>query len=130
MLILIVDDDIDDIELFQEAVHELDDTIACISAENGEDALKLLKSKNAAKPDFIFLDLNMPRLNGKQLLIELKKRQALNDIPIIILSTSKLKEDMEETKKLGAVQFITKPPKFSDLIKAITKVITHEWKER
>jgi CheY-like chemotaxis protein len=127
MLILIVDDDPDDIELFVEALGEVDDTIECTSSENGDEALKLLKSKNSRKPDFIFLDLNMPRLNGKQFLIELKRNSALSDIPVIILTTSKLKEDKEETKRLGAVHFITKPPIFADLIRSITRVLSHEW---
>ncbi len=124
MLILVVDDDPDDIELFLEAVGEVDNTIECMTAENGEEALRLLKSKTSQRPDFIFLDLNMPRLNGKQLLAYLKNKTAFSDIPVSILTTSKLKEDKEETQSLGALNFITKPEKFADLVRAISRVIT------
>ena len=65
----IVDDDVDDQELFMEAVNEVDKTITCISASNCEEALDSLKSGKVVLPDIIFLDLNMPRLNGKQFLI-------------------------------------------------------------
>src|SRR5688572_11843036 len=110
-LILIVDDDEDDIELFCDAVKDLDGDIRCISASNGEEALHKLSTENEPLPDYIFLDLNMPRLNGKQCLKRIKGNPRLREIPVIIYSTSKLKEDMEETRQLGAVHFLTKPDK-------------------
>ncbi len=80
----IVDDDTDDQELFIEAVSEVDETIKCLSASDCEIALDLLKNRKMELPDMIFLDLNMPRLNGKQCLAELKKQAHLRDIPVII----------------------------------------------
>src|SRR4051794_40368807 len=108
----IVDDDIDDQELFMEAVSEVDQSIECISASDCEEALDLLKSGKVVLPDMIFLDLNMPRLNGKQCLAELKRQANLKHIPVIIYSTSSEKKDIEETTKLGAAHFLTKPNKF------------------
>lgn len=122
-LIMIVDDDEDDIELFCDAVKELDNDIECISASNGEDAIHKLTRESQPLPDYIFLDLNMPRLNGKQCLKRLKVNPRLRDIPVIIYSTSKLKEDMEETRQLGAVHFLTKPDKVKDLRKAIASIL-------
>jgi CheY-like chemotaxis protein len=121
--VMIVDDDEDDIELFCEALKDVDGNINCISASNGEDALMTLNKENAVLPDYIFLDLNMPRLNGKQCLKKIKSNATLRDIPVIVYTTSKLKEDVEETKKLGATTFLTKPNQLNDLRKAIASIL-------
>jgi CheY-like chemotaxis protein len=120
----IVDDDVDDQELFIEAVEEIDKNIQCISSLDCEDALHKLKTKAIPMPDIIFLDLNMPRLNGKQCLAELKKHADLRDIPVIIYSTSSERRDIEETARLGAAHFLTKPNKFEELCRALDQVIT------
>ena len=70
--LLIVDDDPDDRSLFIEAVKEIDDTIHCISATNGQEALEVLNSADQL-PDFIILDLRMPRYGGKKCLYEIKR---------------------------------------------------------
>src|SRR3954447_1638284 len=100
--LLIVDDDPDDTQLFCEAVSKINNTFHCYSAATGEEALQLLKSA-IVKPDFIFLDLNMPRMGGKQCLIQLKKDPRFTKIPIVIYSTSKIKEDIEDALRHGAV---------------------------
>jgi len=125
--ILIVDDDADDIELFCLAVGEIDDAIKCIHARTGEEALQLLRKNLLRKPDYIFLDLNMPRMNGKQCLGMIKKDPEFSEIPVIIYSTSKLPEDYKETKSLGAVHFLTKPSRHADLKKAISYVLEEKW---
>jgi CheY-like chemotaxis protein len=127
--ILIVDDDDDDRALFFDAIREIDETIKCLSAIDGHDALKLLKSENNSLPDFIFLDLNMPRLNGKQCLAEIKKIPRLLHIPVIIYSTSGRKEDIEDTRRLGALQFITKPTLFDQIVDAIASILDPENKK-
>ena len=121
--VMIVDDDEDDIELFCEALKEVDSNIDCISASSGEDALMKLNKENAILPDYIFLDLNMPRLNGKQCLKKIKSNSTLCDIPVIIYTTSKLKEDIEETMQLGASSFLTKPNQVKELRKAISSIL-------
>ena len=73
MLVLIVDDDEDDVELFQEALYAIDENITSISARDGEEALLLLNATIEDKPDDIFSDLNMPRLDGKEFLVQLEK---------------------------------------------------------
>lgn len=123
----IVDDDIDDQELFIEAVNEVDSSIECLSASNCEEALDLLKNQKIPLPDMIFLDLNMPRLNGKQCLAELKRQSHLCHIPVIIYSTSSEKRDIEETSRLGAAHFLTKPNKFEELCKALSFVVSKDW---
>lgn len=123
----IVDDDSDDQDLFIEAVNEVDNTIECMSASNCEEALDLLRNRKISLPDMIFLDLNMPRLNGKQCLVELKREAHLRDIPVIIYSTSSEKRDIEETSRLGAAHFLTKPNKFEELCKALSFVVSKDW---
>ena len=126
----IVDDDVDDQELFIEAVNEVDKSIECISASNCEEALQILKSGEIALPDVIFLDLNMPRQNGKQCLAELKKTAHLSKIPVIIYTTSSEKRDIDETTRLGAAHFLTKPNKFDELCKALSFVLSKDWSKK
>lgn len=121
--ILIVDDDIDDAEMFQDALHFVDASIRCTFSKDGVAALKLLEtSPQENLPDLIVLDMNMPRMNGKQCLQKIKASHTLTDIPVIIYSTSQLEEDVKQTHQMGAMNFITKPSKFSDLV-AIAKEI-------
>jgi len=121
-IILIVDDDEDDRALFRDALKEVDDSIKCLSAVDGEDALKQL-GKRTDLPDYIFLDLNMPRLNGIQCLASIRKDKKLNNIHVIIYSTSQRPEDISEAKKLGASLFVTKPALFKKICKTISSVL-------
>ncbi|HMI79410.1 MAG TPA: response regulator [Ferruginibacter sp.] len=118
----IVDDDPDDQELFIEALQEIDESCKCITAFDGEEALEKLND-GMPQPDFIFLDLNMPRMNGKQFLAEIKNNEKIKDIPVIIYSTSSDKKDMQETSELGAVHFLQKPNRFEELSKALGEII-------
>jgi len=122
----IVDDDPDDQELFVEALQGLDEFCKCETAFNGQDALDKL-NKMPSVPDFIFLDLNMPRMNGKQFLAEIKKAKTLQDIPVIIYSTSTDKKDILDTIELGAIYFLEKPNRFNDLTKALSNIISRKW---
>ncbi len=126
----IVDDDIDDQEIFMAAVNEVDESIHCITASDCEEALQLLKHEMTELPDYIFLDLNMPRIDGRQCLTELKKESKLRSIPVIIYSTSSLKKDIEETASLGAAHFLVKPNKFDELCSALSDIIRTDWKQK
>ncbi len=127
-IILLIDDDEDDRDMFCEALHLVDGHAKCMMAVDGIEALQMLRDQQKGLPDFIFLDLNMPRMDGKQCLVELRKISHLQDIPIIIYTTSKHPRDMEETKQLGAAHFISKPFHFDDICKSITYVLAEEWK--
>jgi CheY-like chemotaxis protein len=110
--LLLIDDDEDDRGFFLEALEAINPDIFCVTAENGQDGLTKLLSENPP-PDVIFLDLNMPLMNGRQFLVEIKNHQQLPDIPVVILSTSSDNETKRQTSKLGAKHFITKPDKLS-----------------
>lgn len=123
--ILIIDDDEDDVCFFKEAVKEVDDSIECIGSNNAVEALALLKKKDSYRPDFIFLDLNMPRMNGRQCLREIKKIETLFKTPVFIYSTSNT-EDTKELKQLGATDYFTKPYRFNDLLNLVQGVLARK----
>jgi len=122
-IVLIIDDDEDDRALFFDAVKTIDPDIICFSARNGQEGLEFLNNKKFRLPDYIFLDLNMPRIDGRQCLAMIKKDKRLSDIPIIIYSTSNRPEDIAECRRLGAVRFITKPTLYSEICKGIASVL-------
>lgn len=111
--VLLIDDDVDDRMIFGDVLKELVPDIIYNEAINGEDALA--KLDNDLIPDLIFLDLNMPRVDGKQLLAEMKKKEHLKHIPVIIYTTSSYEADKRETQELGAAYFITKPNSLHEL---------------
>ena len=120
-IILIVDDDEDDRELFCEAIGQIDPGLKCEHAQDGIVALEYLADHEQVLPDFIFLDLNMPRFNGKQFLAEIKKTEHLKKIPVIIYSTSNNEHDRVITQKLGASGFLHKPTEFRTLCSELRK---------
>ena len=120
-LILLVDDDEDDRDVFCDMVEEIDPTLSCTTAIDGLDALELL---NKTSPDLIFLDMNMPRLNGKQMMFKIKSNPLWNNIPVVIYSTSRLAKDISEMTDAGAIDFISKPPEAKDLKNAISTIIS------
>ena len=124
--IVIIDDDADDREFFCDAIRDVDPEVHCITCSSGFEALHLFHSQDL-QPDNIFLDLNMPKMNGKQCLAEIKRIEKYKNVPVIIYSTSKAPADMREVKRLGARHFITKPSKFCDLRMAIALVLNSEW---
>lgn len=124
--ILIVDDDPDDQELLQEAIRDVNDSVRCLSAANGEEALRLLQAANPYRPDLIFLDLNMPRMNGKTFLAKIKQLDGLSRIPVVIYTTSKVDDDIEQTRQLGAVHFITKPDSFEGIVREVSVLLVGE----
>jgi CheY-like chemotaxis protein len=120
-LFLLIDDDVDDSELFREALEETDQSISLHCAENGEEALKLLKE--IAKPSLIFLDINMPRMNGWECLKKLKSSAEYKNIPVIMYSTSSHQREVDIAIDLGALSFFTKPHSYSELKNMIKGVI-------
>ncbi len=125
--ILIVDDDDEDKEFFREALQQVDASVICLEAADGLEALKILQTPGSELPDLIFLDLNMPRMGGKQCLAEIKKARHLCHLPVIIYTTSKRVEHRAEMKALGAAYFITKPIYHDLLCQSIAYVFSKEW---
>ncbi|SDH03973.1 response regulator [Chitinophaga filiformis] len=126
IICFLIDDDHEDQEIFSLALNAIDEDIDCITASDGVDALNKLRKERGFTPHFIFLDLNMVRMNGRECLKEIKKIPHLNDIPIIIYSTSSEQKDITETKLLGATDYIVKPPSISILTKKLEQVLRKE----
>ena len=120
--LLIIDDDIDDQELFTEAIGELNGDFSCDCASNGEEGLDRLNDTSLPLPHLIFLDLNMPMKNGSECLSFIKKNEKLKKLPVIIYSTSLHVEIADLLYKNGAHYYIRKT-ELPDLKKVLSKVL-------
>lgn len=120
--ILLVEDEPADANLVRSALktnkvfcnlhHEMD----------GVDALAFLRRQDAPRPDLILLDLNMPRMNGREFLAEIKKDPELSGTPVVVLTTSDVERDVVASYKLGAAGYITKPVDMEQFIDAIRQL--------
>lgn len=119
--ILQIDDDYDNCEFFEQALKTVSDAMYTCIQDPIEALQKLIN--NEISPDIIFLDVNMPTMSGPELLGEIKKRQLLKGIPIILLSTSPMYSHTINAFS-GAEDYLIKPDSFTELKNLILKVIT------
>jgi CheY-like chemotaxis protein len=117
--ILLIEDDIDDQDLFFEALGIIDKSITCTTANDGADALEKLNVDNSPLPDLIVLDINMPRMNGKQFLETFRKMERFSQVPVVIYSTTSQSHYVNEIMALGATRFFMKPDSFQRLCEEI-----------
>ena len=127
MLITLADDDEDDRLFFTDAFEELKINTVVNTVNDGKELLDFLNHPKTILPNIIFLDLNMPILNGIDCLKEIKKNDKFNDIAIAIYSTSSSDQDIENTFVLGANIYIKKPSNFNDLKKILSDVVIINW---
>ncbi|MES2678566.1 MAG: response regulator [Bacteroidota bacterium] len=118
--IFLADDDADDKLLFVEAINDIDASINCIMTSNGHEALTLLKAMNPL-PDLIFLDVNMPVVNGLDCLKDLRATKRYSGVPIVMLTTSST--EFIRAQAMGANLVLTKPPSFKELKDLLQDVI-------
>jgi len=124
--IFLIDDDEDDQFMFKEVIESINPTLQCETATNGKIALDKLKV-SASLPDIIFLDLNMPVMNGLEFLIQIKKEKVLSKIPVCIFTTSSILRDKELIKEFGAQFFLTKPNDFQVLRKKLQQILSADF---
>jgi CheY-like chemotaxis protein len=128
--VLMADDDEEDCLLATEAFLETGENAAFSCVGDGMKLMEYLfkhsRSKPIRLPDLILLDLNMPRKDGREALLEIKSDPALKSIPIVILTTSEEKKDKEFTMKAGANSFITKPATFDEWIEMM-RSLAGQW---
>lgn len=111
--ILQIDDDCDDCSFFLDALRQVSKA-GYVAIHNPVHALQQLTG-NEIRPDLIFLDINMPVMNGMELLCEMKKKESIKDIPVIIFSTSIPPDVKSKFQNLGAFDYCIKPNDFSVL---------------
>jgi chemotaxis family two-component system response regulator Rcp1 len=130
MEILLVDDDQGDVRLTREALKRSKATPQLNVVEDGQEAIAYLRRQgkyaNAALPDLILLDLNMPRKDGREVLAEIKQDLQLKHIPVVILTTSTREEDVRTSYDLHANCFITKPADLKQFM-AVVRAIDEFW---
>jgi DNA-binding NtrC family response regulator len=119
----LIDDDIDDQEIFLMALKAVNTDITCVTADDSIEGLKRLREDTSFIPDYIFIDVNIPKMNGMQCLPELKKIRHLKDVELIMFTTSSDPRNIDESKVLGASQFMIKPSSLKELIEVLRNII-------
>jgi CheY-like chemotaxis protein len=115
--ILYMDDDADDVKLLDEAIHSVDSSCRLIPASNGEEGLQVLLNLQQARslPCLIVLDLNMPKIGGREVFRQIKANKELSHIPVVIFSTSTAATDQAWFQGAN-VEYVPKPHTFSSLL--------------
>lgn len=123
-LFLLVDDDPDDLMLLKDAIHSIDKTILIAEALDGRSALNYLKESKdqASLPSLVILDINMPVLNGRELLAIMKGGNQLKQVPVVVFTTSSYPGDVDYCKQFD-VELITKPFGMKELVEISKKLI-------
>ncbi len=130
MKIVLVDDDEDDRLFFSDALQEMTIATELTEFQNGKELLDYLSQEDIEHPQLIFLDLNMPVMDGFECLREIRKNPELKDLVVAIYSTSSSEKDIEETFVNGANIYINKPNRFEELKKTIAQVVKRNWQYR
>ncbi|WP_190246278.1 response regulator [Gelidibacter gilvus] len=119
---MIIDDDSDDRFFFNEVVINMPNSAECMEANGCEEAIDLLRTAEQL-PHYIFLDINMPRLDGRECLRQLKRDASLKHIPVIMYSTSFSEETIKEFHILGASSYLNKPTDINNLSAQILEAV-------
>jgi CheY-like chemotaxis protein len=122
MVLMNIDDDPEDLENFFKAVKTVNPLAKCLLARNAKEALHILR--DTLLPDYIFLDIRMPQMDGKTVLAELRKNNRLKSVPVIMYSSTINPSEVEEYASLGANHFLNKPRDFYSLVDALSTYLT------
>lgn len=122
----LIDDDADDQEIFGQALENINKSIQCSFASDGVQAIEKLNADPDFIPDFIFIDMNMPRMNGIQCLEAIQKIDRLREVTLYMYSTAADPKSIATTQSLGAREFIIKPSNFNELTKKLSQIFNNE----
>ena len=120
--ILLVEDNLDDVELTLRVLHANHIANKVDVARDGAEALEILKATDAPLPSLVLLDLNLPKLNGLEVLRWIRAQERTHTLPVVILATSREEEDIAAGYGLGANSYVRKPVDFDDFSEAIRQV--------
>lgn len=124
--VLLVDDDPGDVLMIEEALETIGAPRNVYVVNDGEEAVSFLRRTgafaDAPRPDVVLLDLNMPRMDGRQVLAEIKADSQLRSIPIVVLTTSQSPADIVSSYALHANAYVTKPLNLDDLTEVVHKI--------
>ncbi|MGD0596913.1 MAG: response regulator [Sedimentisphaerales bacterium] len=123
--ILLVEDDSVDAMTVKRAMRDLQVNHSVIHSVNGEEAMKYLTSPDTEKPFVILLDLNMPKMNGIEFLKVIKAHPELKTIPVIVLTTSKERQDVLDSFEIGASGYMVKPVDYSKFVEILSKIMIY-----
>jgi CheY-like chemotaxis protein len=122
MRILLIEDDTDDQMIMRFAIERVIPTYECTIANNGREAIGYVESDSPY--DIVLIDLNMPLMNGFETLKIIKKIDQYKNVPVVIVSTSRSKYDIDRSKRLGATHYIIKPDTLPELVDELKYVLT------
>jgi len=122
--VILADDDIDDIDIFKEAISSIDGNIKLEIVKNGRELMSLLSHM---LPDLLFLDLEMPQKNGLECLVEIRGDKKLKDIPTVVFSSTTRPSNIQTAYEMGGHLFLVKSPVYSELTTAIKAVVSLDW---
>ena len=118
MVVLYAEDDPEDVEVFGEALKEINPSIVFQSVKDGSEVIPFLEN-SVLLPNYIFLDVNMPVVSGRDCIIQLKKSVKYSSIPVVIYTTSNREEDRKDLIRLGAARYIIKPNTYTEVFSSL-----------
>jgi CheY-like chemotaxis protein len=121
---LLIDDDSDDYEIFCIALGQVAPSVVCVYAEDGICALQKLNTDHSFHPHLIFIDINMPRMNGIQCLSEIKKIERLQNVPVYMYSTSANRSIAEKCRQLGAADYMVKSASIGEIEATLARILS------
>ena len=124
--IVLAEDDVDDQNIFQIALQEVDPAIKLDFVANGKELSTLLQN---FKPDLLFLDLEMPYKNGLECLVEIRENATLQNLPVVVFSSTTKPSNIQTAYEIGAHLFFIKPPVYQDYLSSIRAILKLNWQD-
>jgi CheY-like chemotaxis protein len=125
--IVLIDDDPDDLDIMKETIEKVAPSTQCISFLYPDEAIRVITTELIVVPDYIIIDMNMPRKTGLECLRELRAQEEFDEIPIIIYSTTISTSVKETLMKAGATHVFQKPAKYEAWNVILHKVMKRDW---
>ncbi len=126
LTVFYTDDDKEDLDFFREAMESIDKSVEVVTLGGSSQLLHVIDNP-PPHPHILFLDLNMPGLNGFDVLEILRSKEVLHDLPIVIFSTSRDEELINKSRELGATYYVPKSMSFESLRRSIQHAINIDW---